>query len=79
MDVCGIQNPSACMHVGDDYMTDVTGAIRAGWKSVFITNRLPYSLSNGSPTVLVPSMKELYEYFYQLLEQLIVCFEMIDD
>lgn len=68
METLNIHDPSAFMHVGDDYMTDVMGANAAGWKSVLITNDYPYTITSSFPTIQVNSLQELYLCFQKLLE-----------
>ena len=65
MEICSIDDPSAFMHVGDDYHSDIVGAHNAGWSSVLISSEV----GNPSikPTIKVSCLEELYDYFVKLL------------
>ncbi|WP_178075737.1 HAD-IIA family hydrolase [Paenibacillus oralis] len=67
MKQCGV-SPENCVMVGDNLDTDILGSIRAGLKSVWITNCSvdnPYTPSRERitgihPDIVVNSMEELY-------------------
>lgn len=53
LDALGEDDPSACLHVGDDWAADVVGAVRAGWRAAHLRTRpedspLPASEPDGS-------------------------------
>lgn len=53
LDALGGPEPSAVLHVGDDWIADVVGAKRAGWRAAFLDARpgdspLPSSVRDGS-------------------------------
>ena len=67
MEICKIDDPSAFMHIGDDYYSDVVGAHRAGWSSVLISSEVGNPSNIIQPTIKVSCLEELYDYFIKLL------------